>query len=83
MATHSSLLAWRSPCTEEPGGLHSMEVTKSQTRLKRLSSHAQASIGHMVCGCGVLVAESRLTLVIPWARALQAPLSMGFPRQEY
>ena len=22
MATHSSVLAWRIPCTEEPGGLH-------------------------------------------------------------
>ena len=25
MATHSSILAWRIPWTEEPGGLHSME----------------------------------------------------------
>ena len=24
MATHSSILAWRSPCTEEPGRLQSM-----------------------------------------------------------
>ena len=24
MATHSSILAWRTPGTEEPGGLHSM-----------------------------------------------------------
>ena len=24
MATHSSILAWRIPRTEEPGGLHSM-----------------------------------------------------------
>ena len=24
MATHSSTLAWRTPCTEEPGGLLSM-----------------------------------------------------------
>ena len=24
MATHSSILAWRIPQTEEPGGLHSM-----------------------------------------------------------
>ena len=45
MATHSSILAWRLPWTEESGGLQSMrsqrvrpeatvhEVTKSQTRL--------------------------------------------------
>ena len=25
MATHSSVLAWRIPCTEEPGGLQSMQ----------------------------------------------------------
>ena len=24
MATHSSILAWRIPCTEEPGGLRSI-----------------------------------------------------------
>ena len=28
MATHSSLLAWRIPWTEEPGGLQSMRPTK-------------------------------------------------------
>ena len=25
MSTHSSIFAWRIPCTEEPGGLQSME----------------------------------------------------------
>ena len=30
MATHSSVLAWRIPQTEEPGGLQSM-VSQSQT----------------------------------------------------
>ena len=33
MATRSSILAWRNPWIEEPGGLQSMGVTKSQTRL--------------------------------------------------
>ena len=33
MATHSSVLASRSPWTEEPGGLQSMGSQKSQTRL--------------------------------------------------
>ena len=33
MATHSSILAWEIPWTEEPGRLQSMGVTKSQTRL--------------------------------------------------
>ena len=33
MATHSSVLAWRMPWTEGPGGLRSMSLQKSQTRL--------------------------------------------------
>ena len=31
MATHSSVLAWEIPWTEEPGGLLSMGLQKSQT----------------------------------------------------
>ena len=31
MPTHSSILAWRIPRTEEPDGLQFMGVTKSQT----------------------------------------------------
>ena len=33
MATHSSILAWEIPWTEEPGGLQVHEVTRSQTQL--------------------------------------------------
>ena len=33
MAPHSSTLAWKIPQMEEPGGLQSMGVTKSRTRL--------------------------------------------------
>ena len=31
MATHSSILAWRIPWTEEPGGLQSRSLTESYT----------------------------------------------------
>ena len=34
-------------------------------------------------GGGGLVTESCPTLVTPWTIACQAPLSMGFSRQEY
>ena len=34
MAIHCSILAWKIPWTEEPSGLQSMGVTKSQTGLK-------------------------------------------------
>ena len=40
IATHSSILAWRIPWTEEPGGLQSI-ASQSQTQLKWLSMHAQ------------------------------------------
>ena len=33
MATHSTILAWRISWTDDPGNLHSMGVTKSQTLL--------------------------------------------------
>ena len=53
MATHSSILAWRIPWTEEPGGLLSMG-SQSQTRLKRLSMHACIGEGNgnpLQCSC--------------------------------
>ena len=40
MATHSSILVWRIPETEEPGGLLSMG-SQSWTRLKQLSSSSR------------------------------------------
>ena len=33
MATHSSILAWKIPWTEEPGGLQFMKLKKSRTQL--------------------------------------------------
>ena len=40
-ATHSSILAWKIPWTEEPGGLQSMWVTKNHMDMTAwLSTHA-------------------------------------------
>ena len=39
MATHSSILAWRIPRTEEPGGLESMGVTKESDMTERLNKN--------------------------------------------
>ena len=52
MATHSSILAWRIPCTEEPGGLQVYRVTKSRTRLKQLSrqTHKDRSTSNLIGG---------------------------------
>ena len=40
MAIHSSILAWRIPWTEEPGGATVHGVAKSQTRLRDLAQHS-------------------------------------------
>ena len=37
MATHSSILALEIPWTEQPGGLQSMGLQKSQTTLNNIS----------------------------------------------
>ena len=42
MATHSSILAWRIPWTEEPGGLQSMR-SQSPAPLKRLNDYQPES----------------------------------------
>ena len=39
MATHSSILAWRIPWTEEPGGLQFMIISKCWTRLSDSHFH--------------------------------------------
>ena len=48
MATSSSILAWKIPWTEEPGGLESVHgVAKSQTRL---CTHTfEQPLGCMLC----------------------------------
>ena len=43
MATHSSILAWRAPLTEEPGGLHSWGC-KEWDRTERFSMHLIRSL---------------------------------------
>ena len=42
MATHSSILAWRTPGTEEPGGLPSMGLHKVEHNSSDLAAAAAA-----------------------------------------
>ena len=51
MVTHSSILAWRIPWTEEPGGLQSKRVAQSQTQLSDSHSHTFMSSGSCEEGC--------------------------------
>ena len=50
MATHSSVPAWRSPGTGEPGGLPVYGVAQSRTRLKQLSSSSSSEL-HTIGKC--------------------------------
>ena len=43
-ATHSSILAWRIPRTEEPGGLQSMVLQRVRTRLRQLSTYTCSTL---------------------------------------
>ena len=53
IATHSSILAWIIPYTEEPGGLQSMRVTKSQRQLKANACSLIDSLIHCSPLCSV------------------------------
>ena len=41
LATHSSILAWKIPWTEEPGGLQAMGVTKELDMTRQLNNNNQ------------------------------------------
>ena len=43
MSTHSSILAWKLPWTERPGGLQSMGFAKKLDMTERLSMHTQST----------------------------------------
>ena len=49
MATHSSILAWRIPWTEESGGLQSMGVSEESDMTKQLTVAGEsATITHII-----------------------------------
>ena len=76
MATHFSILAWRIPSTEEPGGLHG--PWGSQRVRHDWATNTTTTINFIIPACSV-VSDS----VTPQTIACQAPLSLTFSRQEY
>ena len=46
MATHSCILTWEIPWTEEPGRLQSMEAQKSQIRLSCFAKQQSQPMGY-------------------------------------
>ena len=51
--------------------------------VRNLLSHNHLGKFSLHPGGGSEVTKSCLTVVTPWTAACQAPLSMGFPRQEH
>ena len=54
MATHSSILAWRIPWTEEPGGIQSMEsqrVRHDRSDLARTHTNLSSPISDLIGIC--------------------------------
>ena len=51
------------------------------TYIKFKNKRVKSKYMYIVCYC--LVTKLRLTLVTPWTVTCQAPLSLGFSRQEY
>ena len=60
MATHSSILAWRSPWTEEPNGLD-YRVAKNQTQRKQLSRQTLI-IANVYCVAGIFLSSLPVVL---------------------
>ena len=54
MATHSSVLVWRIPWTEGPGGLQSMGVAESRTRLSNSHTHTHTHTQETKGSAGIL-----------------------------
>ena len=62
MATHSSVLAWRIPGTEEPGGLPSMGSHRVRHDWSELAAAAAAT--------GNCARKSRSEVFLPWSDAI-------------
>ena len=82
MTTHSSILAWRISLERSLAGYSPWGHTGSET-IKQLDN-IRVCVCVCVCVCvgGVLSCSVVSVFVIPWTVAHQAPLSIGFARQE-
>ena len=81
IATHSSVLAWRIPWMEEPGGLQftgSQRVGHDWATSLSLSPTTKYLDVYVLSGFSCVWFSVTLRTI-----ACQAPLSMGFCRQEY
>ena len=81
MATHSRIFAWRIPWTKEPSRLQSMGSQESDTTQQL--NQPQFHVYVCVYVCTLIWCSCVQLFVTLWTVAHQAPLPMGFSRQEY
>ena len=74
MATHSSVLAWRIPWTEEPGGLQSMGSQRVRHDWSDLAGTQAWTF------CSVQLLGHVCLIAAPWTPACQASLSFTITR---
>ena len=84
MATHSSILAWRIPWTEEPGGLQFMGLKRVRhdwvTKHKRqIKGFPNCSVVKKICNAGDVSSILGLGR-FPWGRAWQ-PIPVFLPEE--
>ena len=68
MTTHSSILSWRIPQTEEPGRLH--RVTKSQTQLSNSAHSIHTAVARII---SLYLQPTEYLLIIPGSAQMLAP----------
>ena len=62
MATHSSIPAWRTPWTEEPGGLYSLWGRKESNTTNRLSTTIRCVFHDKTEFPKLVLTENRLSI---------------------
>ena len=62
MATHPTILAWKTPWTEEPGGLQFMGSQRVSNKNEQLDIHTQMSIGFNFKSSAALAHNKRVSL---------------------
>ena len=78
MATHSSILAWRIPWTEEPSGVQSTGLKKSQTQLSnQTTTSSLMSKGAKIC-VSSLQFRNGLQAVGDFLRVMTLSPALGF-----
>ena len=63
MATHSGILAWRIPWTEEPGGLQSIG-SQSQTRMSTHTCTQNVQISQQACFIPNIASPVKVVLIL-------------------